>query len=276
MQAYAEGFSLLHESHFPVDNAKVAHLWEQGSVVRSWLNSLAARAFEAEGNELERLEPYVEDSGEGRWTLEDAIDRRIPMPALAAVAVRALRVPRPGRLRGEGQRRAAQPVRRPRGEGPHVSTTTAPATIPTAPPAPADNPLAEGLERAPDPPDDARDLRGHRRSRPTASSCRRSTTSPTRARCPSASTSSASRAARCPTRSSASRPRPRSSSSPGASPTPRCSRPCSASCATSPGPSTTTASSSASSQALDEFDERGRTAAATAASTSRPRPRSSR
>ncbi len=84
MQAYAEGFSLLHESPFPVDNAKVAHLWEQGSVVRSWLNSLAARAFEAEGNELERLEPYVEDSGEGRWTLEDAIDRRIPMPALAA------------------------------------------------------------------------------------------------------------------------------------------------------------------------------------------------
>ena len=75
MQAYAEGFSLLHESPFPVDNAKVAHLWKQGSVVRSWLNSLAARAFEAEGNELERLEPYVEDSGEGRWTLEDAIDR---------------------------------------------------------------------------------------------------------------------------------------------------------------------------------------------------------
>ena len=84
MQAYAEGFSLLHESPFPVDNAKVAHLWEQGSVVRSWLNSLAARAFEAEGNDLERLEPYVEDSGEGRWTIEDAIERRIPMPALAA------------------------------------------------------------------------------------------------------------------------------------------------------------------------------------------------
>jgi 6-phosphogluconate dehydrogenase len=84
MQAYAEGFSLLHESPFPVDNAKVAHLWEQGSVVRSWLNSLAARAFEAEGNELERLEPYVEDSGEGRWTIEDAIERRVPMPALAA------------------------------------------------------------------------------------------------------------------------------------------------------------------------------------------------
>jgi 6-phosphogluconate dehydrogenase len=84
MQAYAEGFSLLHASPFGVDNAKVAHLWEQGSVVRSWLNSLAARAFEQEGNDLEQLEPYVEDSGEGRWTLEDAIERRIPQPALAA------------------------------------------------------------------------------------------------------------------------------------------------------------------------------------------------
>ena len=84
MQAYAEGFSLLHAAPFGIDNARVAHLWEQGSVVRSWLNSLAARAFEQEGNELEELEPYVEDSGEGRWTLEDAIERRIPQPALAA------------------------------------------------------------------------------------------------------------------------------------------------------------------------------------------------
>jgi 6-phosphogluconate dehydrogenase len=84
MQAYAEGFSLLHASPFGIDNAQVAHLWEQGSVVRSWLNSLAARAFELEGNDLEKLAPYVEDSGEGRWTLEDAIERRIPMPALAA------------------------------------------------------------------------------------------------------------------------------------------------------------------------------------------------
>jgi 6-phosphogluconate dehydrogenase len=84
MQAYAEGFNLLHSSPFGVDNAKVAHLWEQGSVVRSWLNSLAARAFEKEGNDLDNLEPYVEDSGEGRWTLEDAIERRVPAPALAA------------------------------------------------------------------------------------------------------------------------------------------------------------------------------------------------
>jgi 6-phosphogluconate dehydrogenase len=82
MQAYAEGFSLFDASEYELDKAKIAHLWMQGSVVRSWLCELAARAFEQEGNELERLEPYVEDSGEGRWTVEDAIDRRIPMPVI--------------------------------------------------------------------------------------------------------------------------------------------------------------------------------------------------
>jgi 6-phosphogluconate dehydrogenase len=82
MQAYAEGFSLFSASEYELDNAKIAHLWMQGSVVRSWLCELAARAFEQEGNELERLEPYVEDSGEGRWTVEDAIERRIPMPVI--------------------------------------------------------------------------------------------------------------------------------------------------------------------------------------------------
>jgi 6-phosphogluconate dehydrogenase len=82
MQAYAEGFSLFDASEYELDNAQIAHLWMQGSVVRSWLCELAARAFEQEGNDLERLEPYVEDSGEGRWTVEDAIDRRIPMPVI--------------------------------------------------------------------------------------------------------------------------------------------------------------------------------------------------
>jgi 6-phosphogluconate dehydrogenase len=82
MQAYAEGFSLFDACEFELDNAKIAHLWMQGSVVRSWLCELAARAFEMEGNELESLAPYVEDSGEGRWTVEDAIDRRIPMPVI--------------------------------------------------------------------------------------------------------------------------------------------------------------------------------------------------
>jgi 6-phosphogluconate dehydrogenase len=84
MQAYAEGFSLFNASEYELDNAKIAHLWMQGSVVRSWLCELAALAFEQEGNDLEALEPYVEDSGEGRWTVEDAIERRIPMPVITA------------------------------------------------------------------------------------------------------------------------------------------------------------------------------------------------
>jgi 6-phosphogluconate dehydrogenase len=82
MQAYAEGFALFDACEYELDNAKIAHLWMQGSVVRSWLCELAARAFELEGNDLEALAPYVEDSGEGRWTIEDAIERRIPTPVI--------------------------------------------------------------------------------------------------------------------------------------------------------------------------------------------------
>ena len=82
MQAYAEGFSLFDACEYELDNAQIAHLWMQGSVVRSWLCELAARAFEQEGNDLEALAPFVEDSGEGRWTVEDAIERRIPMPVI--------------------------------------------------------------------------------------------------------------------------------------------------------------------------------------------------
>jgi 6-phosphogluconate dehydrogenase len=83
MQAYAEGFSLFNACEYELDNAKIAHLWMQGSVVRSWLCELAARAFETEGNDLENIAPYVEDSGEGRWTVDEAIERRIPMPVIA-------------------------------------------------------------------------------------------------------------------------------------------------------------------------------------------------
>ena len=56
----------------------------QGSVIRSWLCELAARAFEQEGNDLARLEPWVEDSGEGRWTVFDAIDKSVPAPVITA------------------------------------------------------------------------------------------------------------------------------------------------------------------------------------------------
>ncbi len=84
MQAYAEGFDLFDKSDFDLDNAKIAHLWNQGSVVRSWLCELAARAFEQEGNDLAGLSGYTEDSGEGRWTIEDAMAKDVPTPVITA------------------------------------------------------------------------------------------------------------------------------------------------------------------------------------------------
>ncbi len=83
MQAYAEGFSLFEESEYDLDNAKIAHVWMQGSVVRSWLCELTAYAFDQEGDDLESIAPYVEDSGEGRWTVEAGIESRVPMPVIS-------------------------------------------------------------------------------------------------------------------------------------------------------------------------------------------------
>jgi 6-phosphogluconate dehydrogenase len=84
MQAYAEGFDLFDKCEYKLDNAKIAHLWGQGSVVRSWLCELAARAFEADGNQLEAIEGYTEDSGEGRWTIADATAHDVPTPVITA------------------------------------------------------------------------------------------------------------------------------------------------------------------------------------------------
>jgi 6-phosphogluconate dehydrogenase len=84
MQAYAEGFDLFDKSDFDLDKAQIAHLWMQGSVVRSWLCELAALAFEQEGNDLAALDPYTADSGEGRWTLEDGMAKDVPMPVLSS------------------------------------------------------------------------------------------------------------------------------------------------------------------------------------------------
>jgi 6-phosphogluconate dehydrogenase len=83
MQAYAEGFELMHASDYHIDLAGVAALWMRGSVVRSWLLELTARAL-SEDRELSTLEGYVEDSGEGRWTLHEAIERAVPLPVLTA------------------------------------------------------------------------------------------------------------------------------------------------------------------------------------------------
>jgi len=84
MQAYAEGFDLFNKSEYELDNAKIAHLWGQGSVVRSWLCELAARAFETDGNDLHTLTGYTEDSGEGRWTIAEATERDVPTPVITA------------------------------------------------------------------------------------------------------------------------------------------------------------------------------------------------
>jgi 6-phosphogluconate dehydrogenase len=83
MQGYAEGFELLHKSEYGLDVEQIANLWGHASVIRSWLLELAVRAFAADGNDLQALEGYVEDSGEGRWTLQAGIDHDTPMPALA-------------------------------------------------------------------------------------------------------------------------------------------------------------------------------------------------
>jgi 6-phosphogluconate dehydrogenase len=84
MQAYAEGFDLMHASEFPIELKEVAGLWNRGSVVRSWLCELAERAFDQEGNDLKSLRGYVDDSGEGRWMMNDGIEMAVPTPALAA------------------------------------------------------------------------------------------------------------------------------------------------------------------------------------------------
>jgi 6-phosphogluconate dehydrogenase len=82
MQAYAEGFEILHASSYGLDLAAISELWQQGSVVRSWLNELAARAFRANGQDLTHIAGYVEDSGEGRWTVQEAIDHDVPAPII--------------------------------------------------------------------------------------------------------------------------------------------------------------------------------------------------
>lgn len=86
MQAYGEGFEILKSSEFGsgLDLHKVSHLWNQGSVVRSWLLELAEDAFQKHGNELSDIRGYVNDSGEGRWTIQAAIDEDVPAPVITA------------------------------------------------------------------------------------------------------------------------------------------------------------------------------------------------
>jgi len=83
LQAYAEGYELLHASKtFSLDLHQIAAVWNRGSVVRSWMNELAERAFAGDPS-LAGLRGYVEDSGEGRWTVQEGIDLAVPTPVIA-------------------------------------------------------------------------------------------------------------------------------------------------------------------------------------------------
>jgi 6-phosphogluconate dehydrogenase len=83
MQSFAEGFEIMNASEFELDLRQLAALWQHGSVVRSWLLELLERALEEDPG-LEGIRGYVEDSGEGRWTVQAAIDERVPAPAITA------------------------------------------------------------------------------------------------------------------------------------------------------------------------------------------------
>jgi 6-phosphogluconate dehydrogenase len=83
MQAYAEGFEVLYKAEYKLDLESIAKVWNHGSVVRSWLLELGERALAKEGD-LKSIAPYVVDSGEGRWTLQAAMEEDVPVPVLAA------------------------------------------------------------------------------------------------------------------------------------------------------------------------------------------------
>jgi 6-phosphogluconate dehydrogenase len=84
MQSYAEGFELMYHSEFELDLSEVAGIWRYGSVVRSWLLELLHAAMEQHGDHLDDIAPYVEDSGEGRWTINEAIRENVPVPAITS------------------------------------------------------------------------------------------------------------------------------------------------------------------------------------------------
>jgi 6-phosphogluconate dehydrogenase len=84
MQSYAEGFEVMDHSEFDLDLEQVSGIWRYGSVVRSWLLELLHDAFDQHGSKLDDIAPYVEDSGEGRWTIHEAMAENVPVPVIAA------------------------------------------------------------------------------------------------------------------------------------------------------------------------------------------------
>ena len=83
MQAYAEGFDVLHKAPFPLKMEEIASVWNHGSVIRSWLLELSENIFKREAD-LHSIAPYVVDSGEGQWTIQAAMEESVPVPVMAA------------------------------------------------------------------------------------------------------------------------------------------------------------------------------------------------
>jgi 6-phosphogluconate dehydrogenase len=91
MQAYAEGFSIMQHKHeFGLDLHQIAEIWRYGSVVRSWLLDLTADALDKNPT-MNGIAPYVADSGEGRWTVDEAIDLDVPAPVITLSLLERLR-----------------------------------------------------------------------------------------------------------------------------------------------------------------------------------------
>jgi 6-phosphogluconate dehydrogenase len=91
MQAYAEGFSILeHKQEFGLDLAQIGQIWREGSVVRSWLLDLTTDAL-TKNPKMEGIAPYVADSGEGRWTVDEAIQLNVPAPVITLSLIARLR-----------------------------------------------------------------------------------------------------------------------------------------------------------------------------------------
>jgi 6-phosphogluconate dehydrogenase len=84
MQSYGEGFEVMERSEFDLDLTEIAGIWRYGSVVRSWLLELLHAAFEQGGSDLHAIRGYVDDSGEGRWTIAEAIAEDVPVPVITA------------------------------------------------------------------------------------------------------------------------------------------------------------------------------------------------
>ena len=176
MQAYAEGFELMHKSRVPDRRSTEVCRALEPRLGRPLLAARAGRAGVRAGGQRPRgaRAATSSDSGEGRWTLADAIDHDVPTPVITRRAVRALLLARGGRLHAQGAGRAAQPVRRPRGRAAAGAGSDRAGLHPHRRPARAGRrePARRGARAAAGPADDAGHLRRHRRPRPAQAAAR--------------------------------------------------------------------------------------------------------